>query len=255
MSASSQRHFILFRDIPLMYGRVPKVANSSIKQSLSKLLNKKSNEAIKTTADRFWRRHTHGETQLITTHQARRLRATHFSFSFVRNPFDRLVAAYNNKIIEIPVVPVAMKKMGLYHSMPFDEFIRLICEANPSNMDDHVRPQAEILVADKKLVPKFIGRIEHINDHWRSLHNRMKHEGLPTLGRLPKVNVRRIKHSDIENYFRTPKLIDLVLERYKIDFKRFYSDYTIDELLNGDPLEKKPPLQKGRRTSKKNSTT
>ena len=244
MSAST-RHFILFRDIPLMYGRVPKVANSSIKASLCKLLSEKPDGGLKTTADRFWRQNTHDETKLITAAQARRLRETHFSFSFVRNPFDRLVAAYNNKIMEIDDVPSPMQKMGLYHAMPFKEFIKLVCEADPTEMDNHIRPQAEILITDKKLVPKFVGRMEHIDDHWKRLRNRMKLEDLPTLGYLPKKNVRRDERKDIVNYFKTSTLIDQVLERYAIDFKRFYGDYSIDKLILGEQLEKQPPLQRG----------
>ena len=245
--SASERHFILFRDLPLMYGRVPKVANSSIKSSLCKLLKEKPDGDIKTTADRFWRQHTHGETQLITASQARRLRTTHFSFSFVRNPFDRLVAAYNNKILEIEDVPLPMKQMGLYHEMSFDDFIHLVCTANPSQMDNHVRPQSEILLTEKKLVPKFVGRIEHMKQHWNLLKRRMKLEGLPPLGLLPQKNVRRDNHTDIKDYFKTTLLVDKVLERYAIDFKRFYTDYSIDELINGDQLEQKPPLQKSRR--------
>ena len=244
MSAST-RHFILFRDIPLMYGRVPKVANSSIKASLCKLLSEKPDGGLKTTADRFWRQNTHDETKLITAAQARRLRETHFSFSFVRNPFDRLVAAYNNKIMEIDDVPSPMKRMGLYHAMPFKEFIEMVCKSDPTEMDNHIRPQAEILITDKKLVPKFVGRMEHIDDHWKRLRKRMKLEGLPTLGLLPQKNVRRDDRTDIGNYFKTSILIDQVLERYAIDIKRFYGDYSIDKLIRGEDLAKHPPLQRG----------
>ena len=244
MSAST-RHFILFRDIPLMYGRVPKVANSSIKASLCKLLSQKPDGGIKTTADRFWRKNTHEETKLITTEQARRLRATHFSFSFVRNPFDRLVAAYNNKIMEIDDVPSPMKQMGLYHAMPFKEFIDLVCKADPSDMDNHIRPQAEIIITNKKLVPKFVGRMEHIDDHWKRLRKRMQLEGMPILGPLPQKNIRRDNRKDIRYYFDTSALIDQVLERYALDIKRFYGDYSIDKLIIGEHLEKKPPLQRG----------
>ena len=244
MSAST-RHFILFRDIPLMYGRVPKVANSSIKASLCNLLSEKPDGGLKTTADRFWRQNTHDETKLITTSQARRLRETHFSFSFVRNPFDRLVAAYNNKIMEIDKVPSPMGKMGLYHAMPFKEFIELVCKADPAEMDNHIRPQAEILITDKKLVPKFVGRMEHIDDHWNRLRNRMKLEELPTLGHLPKKNIRRDNRKDIRYYFDTSALIDQVLERYALDIKKFYGDYSIDKLIVGEHLEKRPPLQRG----------
>ena len=243
--SESKRHFILFRDIPLMYGRVPKVANSSIKASLCKLLSKKPHGDIKTTADRFWHKDTHDETKLITTQKARRLRETHFSFSFVRNPFDRLVAAFNNKIIEIQDMPPAMKKIGLYHAMPFEEFIELVCKADPGEMDNHVRPQAEILITGKNLVPKFVGRMEHIDNHWEKLRNRMKFEGLPTLGRLPQKNVRRNDRTDIGHYFKTSKLVDKVLERYEDDINNFYGDYNIDNLILGKQLAMQPPLEYG----------
>ncbi|QNI90786.1 carbohydrate sulfotransferase [Synechococcus sp. BOUM118] len=243
--SKSPRHFILFRDIPLLYGRVPKVANSSIKSALCKFLVQRPNGGIKTTADRFWREHTHGETQLLTPQQARRLRATHFSFSFVRNPFDRLVASYNNKILEIDDVPLPMKTMGLRHGMAFDQFIEIVCKADPDQMDNHVRPQAEILLSDNKLVPKFVGRMEHMTDHWRRLRRRMKLEGLPTLGAIPQKNVRREGRRDIRVLFHSTELIDMVVERYEQDFKRFYSDYSLDLLLDGHPLNKLPPLQRG----------
>ena len=228
-----------------MYGRVPKVANSSIKSSLCKLLNTKPNGNIKTTADRFWNQNTHSETELISTRQARRLRTTHFSFSFVRNPFDRLVAAYNNKILEIEDVPGPMKQMGLYHSMPFEEFINIICQADPAELDNHVKPQAEILLTDNKIVPKFVGRLEHIDNDWRQLRKRMKLEGLPTLGFLPQKNVRRSSRTDIASYFNNTALIDLTLERYAVDFQIFYEPYNVSQLLGGDQLEPQQPLQRG----------
>lgn len=242
--SKSPRHFILFRDIPLLYGRVPKVANSSIKSTLCKLLAQRPEGGIKTTADRFWRENTHGETQLVTPQQARRLRATHFSFSFVRNPFDRLVAAYNNKILEIDDVPLPMKSMGLHHGMAFDHFIEAVCESDPDHMDNHVRPQADMLLYSNQIVPKFIGRMEHMPDHWQRLRRRMKKEGLPTLGELPLKNVRRDGRSDIRNLFCTTELVNKVLDRYAQDLNTFYSDYSIEELLNGDCLKKLPPLQR-----------
>lgn len=242
--SKSPRHFILFRDIPLLYGRVPKVANSSIKATLCKLLAQRPDGGIKTTADRFWRENTHGETQLVTPHQARRLRFSHFSFSFVRNPFDRLVAAYNNKILEIEDVPLPMKMMGLRHGMEFDHFIETICESDPEIMDNHIRPQADMLFFANRLIPKFVGRMEHMSDHWQELRRRMRKEGLPTLGKLPLKNVRRDGRSDIRDLFNSTSLIDKVLERYELDFKKFYSKYSVNDLLDGDNLKNLPPLQR-----------
>ena len=105
-------HFIHIKHLNLLYGRVPKVANTSIKAVLCRLLPQKPNRGIKTTSDRFWRDYTHQQTELLSPGQARKLRSTHFSFSFVRNPFDRLVAAYNNKVIEIEAPPHVALRCG-----------------------------------------------------------------------------------------------------------------------------------------------
>ena len=37
----------------------------------------------------------------------------------------------------------------------------------------------------------------------------------------------------------------MVIERYEGDFNRFYGDYSVDVLLDGDQLNKLPPLQRG----------
>ena len=89
--------------------------------------------------------------------EARDLHRSHFSFSFVRNPFDRLVAAYNNKLIEIQDVPQPMQKMGLTHGMAFEQFIDCIGSTATEDMDNHVRPQAICWFCDDDLVPKFVG--------------------------------------------------------------------------------------------------
>ena len=121
----NSRHFIRLRDIPLLYGRVPKVANSSIKAALCRLLKTPPQEGIRTTSDNFWRSGTNGETSMLSNHEARMCRGTHFSFSFVRNPFDRLVSAYNNKLLELDEIPGRMKAMGLSHPMPFGDFLEI----------------------------------------------------------------------------------------------------------------------------------
>lgn len=244
------RHFILFDQIPLMYGRVPKVANSSIKAALCRLLSTPPEQGVRTTADSFWRVATHGETSLITPKRARQLRASHFSFSFVRNPFDRLVSAYNNKIMENDKISEAMKTMGLELRMPFVDFVDRVCATTDENMDIHLLPQSSILCTDEHLVPKFIGWMEHINIHWQMLQQRMQQEGLPELGKLPHKNMRRASGSRLTDYFSNQSLISKVATRYSRDLEFFYSDSSISDLAAGEPLQPLPPLQ-GEGTSRR----
>ena len=132
---SSHHHFILFNQLPLIYGRVPKVANTSIKAALHRLLQQPPEQGARSTTDAFWSKSTHGETRLISPQEARSLRGSHFSFSFVRNPFDRLVSAYNNKVLELEDVTGPMHAMGLRHDMPFAECLPRVVETPDEQMD------------------------------------------------------------------------------------------------------------------------
>ena len=238
---SSTHHFILFQRLPLMYGRVPKVANSSIKAALCRLLNTPPEEGVRTTADSFWREATHGETDLITPAQARHNRGTHFSFSFVRNPFDRLVSAYNNKLIENEELTTPMQAMGLHRHMPFAAFADRLCACSDEELDVHLLPQSSILCAGDKLVPKFVGRMEQMDEHWAALQRRMRREGLATLGKLPQKNMRRGSQTDLSSYYNSTDLITKISNRYQRDLELFYADTPVGALASGQPLQPRPP--------------
>ena len=228
-------NFILFKDLPLLYGRVPKVANSSIKASLSRLLKTAPQEGIRTTSDHFWKTGTNGETSMLSNHEARMLRGTHFSFSFVRNPFDRLVSAYNNKLLELATIPERMKAMGLRHSMPFGDFLEVVASTRDDDLDVHLLPQSSILCLNGELIPNFIGHLETMQEDWIKLQQELSREGLPKLGRLPEKNVRRNSdHRDVPHYFQDPNLVRLVSERYCNDLSIFYGNHSNQQLIKGD---------------------
>ena len=230
----NDRHFIRFRDLPLLYGRVPKVANSSIKAALCRLLSTPPQEGVRTTSDGFWRTGTQGETSMLSNHEARMCRGTHFSFSFVRNPFDRLVSAYNNKILELDEVPGPMQKMGLTHAMPFNDFLDVVADTSDEALDVHLLPQSSILCLDQQLIPSFVGRMETMTEDWKRLKHQLRREGLPNPGNLPQKNVRRgDNHRDVPIYFNDPGLVRIAMQRYSLDFDLFYNDKTLDELVRG----------------------
>lgn len=228
----NERHFIQFRDLPLLYGRVPKVANSSIKASLSRLLTQNPEQGLRTTSDAFWSKGTNGETCMVNNHTARMCRGTHFCFSFVRNPFDRLVSAYNNKILELDEVPGPMQAMGLWHNMAFAQFLEQVNSTPDQEIDIHLLPQTSILCLDEQIIPGFIGRIEHMNQDWKALQQQLQREGLPSLGDLPQKNRRRAEdRTDVSQYFHDSGLKNLVLQRYEQDLKVFYGEISIDQLV------------------------
>ena len=230
----SIQHFIRFRDVPLLYGRVPKVANSSIKAALCRLLKSPQEKGVRTTADSFWRTGTNGQTSMLSNHDACMCRGTHFSFSFVRNPFDRLVSAYNNKLIELEQIPGRMQAMGLEHSMPFGDFLSVVAATSDDDLDIHLLPQSSILCLNGQLIPNFVGHLETMGQDWGLLQQLLRRERLPQLGKLPEKNVRRNANDrDVPRYFEDPGLVRIVAERYGNDLECFYGDQTTEQLIQG----------------------
>ena len=244
MPAAMDEHFILFQQLPLIYGRVPKVANSSVKAALTRLLDQPPEEGYRTTADALWRKGTHGETTMVDAVEAMQRRSSHFCFSFVRNPFDRLVSAYNNKLIENDTLSTAMQRMGLERHMPFRRFLEVVVATADADLDVHLLPQSSILCIDGVPVPGFIGQMEAMADHWQLLRRRMRQAGLPALGKLPSKNVRRAGESDLTDHFSDENLISLARERYREDVELFYGDHDLYKLARGQLSVTPTPLER-----------
>ena len=186
-------------------------------------------------SDNFWRTGTQGQTSMLSTYDARMCRGTHYSFSFVRNPFDRLVSAYNNKLIELDEIPGPMKNMGLVHSMPFGSFLDVVASTSDDKLDIHLLPQSTILCLEGQLIPNFVGHLETMHQDWSSLQQQLRRENLPKLGALPQKNVRRgSDHRDVPDYFRDPGFIRIVTDRYGDDLEWFYGNKTAEQLIQGE---------------------
>lgn len=242
--AELDEHFILFNGLPLIYGRVPKVANSSVKAALTRLLRQPPDESYRTTADALWRKGTHGETRMISAAEALERRSSHFCFSFVRNPFDRLVSAYNNKLVENHHLSTAMQRMGLERHMPFPRFLEVVTSTADADLDVHLLPQSTILCSGTTPIPGFIGKMEAMADHWLRLRRRMRQAGLPALGKLPTKNVRRAGETDLSGYFMDDRLIEQALARYGDDVRIFYADQDLERLARGELSTAAQPLER-----------
>ena len=104
-------------------------------------------------------------------------------------------------------------------------------------------PQYFILQSGEHLVPKFIGRMEHISEHWGILRKRLLRRGIRIAKSLPEKNVRRIGRNSLRSYFHKPDIIEKFLQIYGQDVKLFYSDASIDDLITNSPLKAIKPLK------------
>lgn len=226
-----RRHFILFRDHPIAYGRIPKVANTSVKTALTRLLPNGDELRKDASPDRLWDVGTGGRTRMIRARDAVKLDGV-FVFSFVRDPFERAASYYATKVAGAGALPRLAARDGLRKGMPFAEFLERVAEMDDRDMDDHLTPQAVILRHGDRLVPRFIGRQESMAEHWEDLRRELAAFGAPDLGPLPHRNRRAPEEGhDLAGYFADPGLIRLLRERYADDIALFYPD--------ADPLRRR----------------
>ena len=88
----------------------------------------------------------------------------------MRSPFDRLIAAYNNKVIENEEPPQLMQNMGITHGMSFNAFLDVLIETPFKQYDVHVLPQSNCFASAIKSSRSCWPR-RTIDDHWAELRD------------------------------------------------------------------------------------
>jgi Sulfotransferase family len=154
-----------------------------------------------------------------------------FSFSFVRNPWDRLVSCYRDKVLgEVsdftsfhPTRGVAYclaRFDALRADMPFDEFVEVIATIPDDQADEHFRSQHTFVTDGAgELALDFLGRFERLDEDFKRVCQEL---GIPSLT-LPFVQAARTRR-DYKSYY-TPSTRRLVAERFAADVRLFNYDF------------------------------
>jgi hypothetical protein len=168
----------------------------------------------------------------LTEHE----KETYCIFTFVRNPFDRIVSAFCNKVIEknILIEDVHFRKKQSWETVfpeemrneavSFKRFLlRYVSQVSDKQIENHFKSQHNTLYGDPGAAPiqfNFIGHMEQFKDDWSRL-SELCGETLP----YPRViNVSSSKN-DFESYYIDEEMVDIVYDRYKNDVVVFgYED-------------------------------
>jgi hypothetical protein len=205
---------VVWKRYKAIYLRVPKVANTSI-------------------------RHTFGEGEKRRVYPGflRHRYPNHLIFSFVRNPWSRLVSTYRHKILAEKISNVhyldgvhrGFVKLGFPFrvGMPFEEFAEFVCALPDARTEKHLKSQCYFLVHRGLLVPRFIGRFETIARDWGELCAKLG-------ANAELVRYNRTDGLPYPTYY-SPHLVNLVGDRYREDIVRF--GYQFDPLANLSPVD------------------
>ena len=131
-----------------------------------------------------------------------------YNFTFVRNPYDRLISFYQEKVKKNDP---RIKQYGLNSEMSFEDFVRIICKVPDNKLDKHANSQYYQI---KNLKIDFIGKVGNLDKDLKKVLSKAN----LTIKEIPQKNKSKkiLSRHDISE-----ELKDLIYQRYKNDFQKF----------------------------------
>lgn len=223
--SKEKRRYLVLPKHRLVYARIPKAANTSIKYTLHDFLFGPQEDIKKqVTRDIYWQQHKSALTDFLDIKALQKNYSDFFVFSFVRNPFCRIASCYYEKIAqrEQRGLPSAFQGKGFREGMSFHDFVEHIASIKDKNANEHFCSQSSMLQYRGVAVCDFIGRVENMDADWTSLQKQTQTKLGFSLPPIRKVHQASNRPKTAEMY--DAGLIRTVKERYASDFDLYYPD-------------------------------
>lgn len=210
------RHTV-WPEAELVYTSIPKVANTSIKTALT--------TSFHPDVPRANRKAIHDESMPfieVKPHEIRRLHPTFCHFAVVRNPFDRLVSFWADKMEGPQPLNDRLLGKGFVKAMSFAETVRRVAATDDRHADPHFRSQTFLLLDhDRELRVDLLLRFERLAEDWNLLRWLVaERTGAEVVG-LP--HRRLSEHRHFTDYF-DDETWELAARRYATDIAKLGYD-------------------------------
>jgi hypothetical protein len=198
---------VIDHQLKAIYLSIPKNANTSIKSALLTMSNTGDPQNPHANDTPF-------ESIELNTVRSQKY-AKYFRFTFVRNPWDRLLSAWADKCGAESNVDLS--RFGMPKGVPFAHFVDAACELNDLYTDVHLRSQVDILHIRGACLPDFIGRFENLKQDWERVLLALK------LSKDRRVELPQMQRSAHEGYRKmyNQQMAQKVATRYARDIEFF----------------------------------
>jgi len=214
-----QNQFIVVDEIKLVYLNMPKVACSSIKLKMLEMTSSNEIENFSKNVHLYpWK----------VKNSLDPKESVYTSFTFVRNPLERLVSAYKNKFMEWHIHSKRFEYedylFGVFHqNMSFDEFVDIVCQIPDRLADGHFKQQTAFAYNGTKPVVDYVWKLEDIQNKSEDIYN--------TIGLSDFLQINK-STSSFWKYFYSKHNITKVVNRYTQDIELLGYREEIDKLIS-----------------------
>jgi hypothetical protein len=139
---------------------------------------------------------------------------SYFKFTFVRNPWDRILSCFLDKTKQSIGKSWEMETYKPYADCSFEEFIDYLTQDNIL-YDAHTTPQ-HLLINLSQI--DFIGKFEYLDKDFNTVQNRLR---LP----LIKLSRENITHHDHYRYYYNKQTKNKIYQLYKDDIEKFQYEF------------------------------
>jgi hypothetical protein len=146
----------------------------------------------------------------------------YFKFSFVRDPYTRILSGYIDKVLNNPGIELKQilrfANLPLNHELTFLEFLKILEVMDYRQIDSHFRPQ-HIILCISVVKYDFIGRFEYFEDDLNYVIKKLFNDNI----NIKTVNHHKTGASNKEqfNKYYNNETIALVQKIYAQDFLYF----------------------------------
>lgn len=210
--------YFVFDERKLIYLVTSKVACTSIKTTLGKAYSIETNKEMDIHSKDIWNGYRRVE-PLTDYHN------TYFKFSFVRNPFDRLVSCFCDRVEFGSNYETYFEsnyklnyRYNLKAGMSFSDFVKTIVTIPHHLADRHFKSQYTTLYHNQTCQVNFVGKYESLEKDWAYIANKFDFDL-----RLPQLNRASTRRKKPYWQYYDQALLALVSEYYQNDIQ--YFDY------------------------------
>lgn len=154
----------------------------------------------------------------------------YFKFCFVRNPWDKTVSCYFDKIVKankrsqrafsfLRKKKVILNNTAFHKDMKFHEFVEVVCQLNDNEADAHIRSQHCLLSNESGLFVDFVGKHERFQEDFAKVCERI---GIERISLPNKTTSDKAK--DHREYYDAHTR-ELIRQRYARDIELFGYDF------------------------------